>query len=295
MAKPLVSVLLITYNSSKFIEETLESALNQTYQKIELIISDDGSTDDTVKICKKWLKNNNQRFVNSEIICVERNTGIPANCNRGLRCCEGEWIKLIAGDDILYPECITMNVDYICANKEAKVVQSLCNLYLKNFEGVPYDTQPSTKKYDFFNLSTGSELYDYILKVAYNVFAPAIFIEKKILEEIGGFDERFKLMEDYPLWLKLTKKNVKINLLTEITVGYRISDNSVMKDKKIYMTEKFAKESIFFLNNFFSPYDRDFRVKKEIFKFKIIILLDKYGFNKPNFFSKVIYSLIFKF
>jgi len=81
---PLVSIIVITYNSAKFVLETLESAKAQTYQNIELIISDDGSTDNTVQICREWLKNNKESFVNTELITVEKNTGIPANCNRGV-------------------------------------------------------------------------------------------------------------------------------------------------------------------------------------------------------------------
>ena len=81
---PLVSIIVITYNSSKYVLETLESAYNQTYQNIELIISDDCSTDDTVEVCKKWVDEHKDRFVRSEIITTPVNTGIPVNCNRGL-------------------------------------------------------------------------------------------------------------------------------------------------------------------------------------------------------------------
>src|SRR5690606_22852216 len=98
MENPLVSIIVITYNSSKYVLETLESARAQTYQNIELIISDDGSKDATVQICRDWLKENSDRFVHSQLLTVEHNTGIPANCNRGVKASKGEWIKLIAGD-----------------------------------------------------------------------------------------------------------------------------------------------------------------------------------------------------
>ena len=85
MENPLVSIIVITYNSSKYVLETLESAKAQTYQNIELIISDDGSQDETVELCEKWLAENKDRFIDSQIITVEKNTGIPANCNRGVK------------------------------------------------------------------------------------------------------------------------------------------------------------------------------------------------------------------
>ena len=80
---PLVSIVLITYNSSKYILETLESVKNQVWENIELIISDDGSTDDTTTICSNWLEENKERFQNVQLITVAKNTGIPSNCNRG--------------------------------------------------------------------------------------------------------------------------------------------------------------------------------------------------------------------
>src|SRR4051794_20989340 len=98
---PFVSIIVFTYNSSNYVVETLESAKAQTYRNIELIVSDDGSTDETIPLCLDWLTKNKQEFLRAEIITVEKNTGIPANCNRGVKAAAGEWVKLIAGDDIL--------------------------------------------------------------------------------------------------------------------------------------------------------------------------------------------------
>lgn len=70
--KPLVSIVVTTYNSSKYVLETLESVKAQTYKNIELIISDDYSLDNTVEICKKWITENSDRFVNTKIIIVKK-------------------------------------------------------------------------------------------------------------------------------------------------------------------------------------------------------------------------------
>ena len=70
---PLVTVVVITYNSSKYVIETLDSIYNQTYTNLELIISDDCSKDDTIKICEDWLKKNGNRFYHTEIITTEIN------------------------------------------------------------------------------------------------------------------------------------------------------------------------------------------------------------------------------
>ena len=114
---PLVSVPVVTYNSSKYVLETLESIKAQTYQNIELIVSDDCSTDDTVEICRKWIEENANRFVRTELITSPTNTGISANLNRAEAACRGEWVKPIAGDDLLLPDCIDICVNYVL-NKE---------------------------------------------------------------------------------------------------------------------------------------------------------------------------------
>ena len=92
---PLVSVVVITYNSAQYVLETLNSIKEQSYSNIELIISDDCSKDKTVEICRDWLAKNKEKFVRTELITVEKNTGTSANINRGIKASKGKWIKSI--------------------------------------------------------------------------------------------------------------------------------------------------------------------------------------------------------
>ena len=87
---PLVSVIVITYNSSNTVIETLDSIAAQTYKDIELIISDDCSKDDTVKRIKLWIEEHKDFFVNCRIITTEENTGTVKNLNRGVKASKGE-------------------------------------------------------------------------------------------------------------------------------------------------------------------------------------------------------------
>src|ERR1700712_629182 len=112
MSHPLVSIVVLTYNSGKFIIETLESTFNQTYDNIELILSDDCSTDNTVQLAQAWVNDHKSRFKKAEVLTVPVNTGIPKNCNRGLRGAGGEWIKILSGDDVLHNSCIETFVRY---------------------------------------------------------------------------------------------------------------------------------------------------------------------------------------
>ena len=101
LSDPLVSIIVVTYNSSKYILETLESAKAQTYNNIEIVISDDGSTDSMVEICKEWLSEHLGRFRTTKCSILENSKRIVLKCNLCLLKAKGEFIKNITGDDVL--------------------------------------------------------------------------------------------------------------------------------------------------------------------------------------------------
>jgi glycosyltransferase involved in cell wall biosynthesis len=225
MANTLVSVIVVVYNSSQFVVETLESVSNQTWREIELIITDDCSDDDTVEVCNNWLKKNNNKYLISKIITSEKNTGIPANVNRGLNVAKGDWIMLLAGDDTLKPDCIKENMLWITARPSVNILFSRINVYKDTFEpqnfletipGDPFNPDSIL----FHNRSADSQ-YKMLLLTDRIHFTPSAFLNRKTIQTVGGFDERFKMLEDYPMWLKLTKNGFKLFFMDKITVNYR--------------------------------------------------------------------------
>ena len=285
---PLVSIIVITYNSSKYVLETLESAKAQTYQNIELIISDDGSTDKTIEICENWLAENKERFVHIHIITVEKNTGIPANCNRGVKATKGEWVKLIAGDDQLRENCIECNISYIVSLKEVEVLQTVSRFYYDTFtESNFFHTAPNDTS--FFDLSA-EEQYNCLLR-SNLIIAPSTLIKKSCVERVGGFDEDFKLMEDYTMWLSLTKNGVKVHFLDTETVNYRIHSPSVQRNGKVHISPSFCLEQIKFYRKYMP---QSLSRKLEILRFNLFIIYDKIGLNNNSLISKFLYSLTSK-
>lgn len=214
---PLVSVRVITYNSSKTVIETLDSVKNQTYQNIELIISDDCSPDNTVEICSAWLEANKDRFVRTELITVPKNTGTAANINRAIRACRGEFIKGIAGDDILEPECIGININNI-----GNAVMAISDLIY--FDGdrilpAPYD---SKILYALTHLPRKKRVKLYSRTLAF--FNPPTQFSNKILtEKIGGFDDNSTVLEDIPFYFKVFDSDCKLEYIPQVTVRYRSS------------------------------------------------------------------------
>ncbi|MVN21007.1 glycosyltransferase family 2 protein [Mucilaginibacter arboris] len=223
MLERLVSVIVVAYNSEEFIIETLESIWQQNYKSIELIISDDCSHDLTIKLCKEWmyLDKNKNRFTNIKILEHHENTGIASNCNRGFAKASGEWIKLIAGDDLLLPNCISSFMDYSQKNPNARVLVSK----LKTFKDTP-DNVLSTWPYKSVFPSKLKTQIKEQLKANF-IKAPAVFLNRVMLSSLGGFNETYPFLEDDPLWTKILINNIKFHYIPKCLVAYRIHNKGV--------------------------------------------------------------------
>ena len=220
----LVSVTVITYNSAKYVIEALESAKAQTYKNIELIISDDHSTDNTLDDCRQWLENNKKRFIRTELITVPENTGVSANCNRGIRAAQGEWVKFIAGDDTLLADCIEDNIKFVDRHQEAHIVFSQVKVYEHLFEEKNFKmTTPAEFPANLMHQDlSAADQFERLLLSDRIHYTPSCFLNKQAIFKVGGYDESNRLVEDYPMWLKLTQSGEKLCYFHKPTVGYRI-------------------------------------------------------------------------
>ena len=223
--QPLVSVAVIAYNSSATVLETLESIYNQTYPNIELIISDDCSTDNTLDVCRKWLCSHEQRFSSTRIIVSGANTGVTGNCQRVWESCGTEWLKFIAADDVLFPNCIDDNMNFVAQHIDAQCVFSKVEVI-----GIPKEDGElfckSRYDYSFFEMSP-KEQYEKILPWC-SIPIVTAFLNNKNLREIGlNFDTRIPMLEDRPFYLNAIAAGVRFDLLDKQTVGYRVHPNSL--------------------------------------------------------------------
>lgn len=225
MEKPiLVSVVVVTYNSGHFILDTLESIKFQTYSYLELIITDDCSTDNTVELCSNWLNINKTRFYRVKLITSDYNTGITANRNRGFYAAKGEWIKHVDGDDKLFPHCIKDYVEHVSNNPNKNIVFSPLNVFgkgdLDRWNRLLY----TNFKY-IFSLKP-RDLKILLCKIC--LFpAPSLFINAEFFRRIGGFDESIRDLEDWPFWVKASFNGAHFDYIETAEVNYRISSSSL--------------------------------------------------------------------
>jgi glycosyltransferase involved in cell wall biosynthesis len=222
--EPVISVVVLAYNIQDLVLETLDSIYQQSYPHIELIVSDDCSTDQTVERCQEWLNINKDRFVDAKVVSAEKNGGIPANCNQGIRVSSGDWIKIIAGDDLFYTDAMEKFINNIKQDSSgmkkafhAKVVEFQDGVLVEQGPSVWGDPQKQK-----FNLPETSPEEQFKILIRFNpVYAPTVLLHKSIYEDIGYFDERFRFWEDRPMWIKITANNIKMHFLNENVVKYR--------------------------------------------------------------------------
>lgn len=215
----MVSVIIPTYNGGKFICHAIDSVLNQTYNNYEIIVIDDGSTDNTKKVIREY---------NSKIKYIYHdNKGLSFSRNVGLTEAEGEYIVMLDADDILdrnYLETQLMNL-----NREHGCEIVVCRN--KIFFKLDRTGAPKVKK--IWRLFKN----DYDIHIYYRNIAPphAFMFRINLVREIGGFDESLRACEDYDFWFRaISRKKVNYNPLSK--VYYRKHSKSMSADKKNQLT-----------------------------------------------------------
>lgn len=249
--KPLVSATILTYNSAETIEEALESIKNQTYDNLELVISDDGSKDNTVSMCEKWAEENHSRFRRIEILRSDSNVGISANVNRCLRACKGEWAKSLAADDIMMPDCISTYVDFVLSHPEYNIVLArLTPFRIAGGKKELSPTIPLDERFNYieeFNNCDAHGQFRILLRDGCFLQAPTVFRRVAFTLE-HPYNGIYKYEEDYPYWLMLTNQGYKLHILFKETVQYRIGNSLSHRTVDYYSRKYMSTRSLFFWN-----------------------------------------------
>ena len=292
----IVTVGVVTYNASKYIVEALESAFEQSYGALNLVISDDCSKDNTVALVEQWIKQDRvqKRFLSIQLITVPQNTGVSANCNRVIQASPTDWIKFHAGDDLLLPKCIEDNMNYVSQNPEAQILFSQVKVYQETFEDRNYiNTTPHQFPNNLFHAGLDTQKQFEILVLCDRIhYTPSYMFHKHALEKVGFYDENERLVEDYPMWLKLTKAGIRLHYFHTPTVGYRIHSNASNNTG----SEVLFKPSV--INNFnvrqkyAHPHLPWVIVKQETWSYYATLVFKSLKIIKANALTKFLYQMI---
>ena len=208
MSDCLVSVVMPAYNAEKFIKESIDSILNQTYRNFELIIINDGSQDSTDKIVKEYTDSRIRYLLNT------RNLGIACTLNTGLGNARGKYIMRLDSDDIASVDRIEIQVEYMENHPDIAVLGCGMRTFGRGFE--PYDMIPSCEPDQ--------------IKIESLFFCPishpSVMLRSSLVDEGFLYNPTYERIEDYELWDRIFNKH-KIAALSKILVKYRLHPGQV--------------------------------------------------------------------
>ncbi len=226
---PLVTIGILSYNYSQFIEDTLNSLLLQTYKNIELIITDDCSTDNSVSIIKEWVKKNNVKCL---LFIEKNNKGIPTCCNTIIKHSTGKYLALFASDDIMNPERIEKQVNEMEAvGSEYAFCFSNVELINEMGEGMGF----FYKSDKLIGIHEGNTFRNYLVN-SFKIPAPSLLFRKEIFNIIGLYDERLST-EDIDMYFRILPY-YKIKYCNYIGVKYRVKENPLQAFVKKYNNDR---------------------------------------------------------
>jgi glycosyltransferase involved in cell wall biosynthesis len=185
-SKPIeVSVIIPTYNRGWIIKEAIDSVLAQEFKDFELIVLDDGSTDNTLEILNS--------FQHDIKVLRQRNQGVSAARNRGIAEASGRFIAFLDSDDLWLPQKLFRQVEFFKKNPDAQICQTEETWIRK---GVRVNPKKRHKKPE-------GMIFEPSLALCL-VSPSAVMMRRSLFEKVGGFDETLPACEDYDLWLRIS-------------------------------------------------------------------------------------------
>ncbi len=214
---PTFSIIIPVYNASAYIEQSLASVFAQSYDDFEVIVVDDGSTDDTVDRVKKFSHHQSLRYV------YQNNAGVAAARNTGLQLANGKLIAFLDADDLWHPGKLAAHFERMQASPKI-------GLSFNWFE-VFYDRPEAECLMPWFAPPTKSTLNweDFLIR-NWTGTSSTVVIRAECLQNGQGFDARFRTGEDYQLWLEIAQNGWEVSFIAEPLTMYRKRPHSLTVD-----------------------------------------------------------------
>lgn len=203
MSTPLISCIVPVYNGERFLSEALDSVLGQTYRPLEVLLSDDGSTDGTPKIAARYSKQ--IRYLR------HANAGPAAARNRGLELAEGDFVALLDADDLWHPEKLQRQMDQFQEIPDLDI----CVTCFQNF----WTSEMAEAEKHQHNHP--------LLKPWPGYAVPTMLARRYVFtDKVGLYDEQVRHGENTEWFLRAAEQNVHIELLRDVLVRRRLYDNN---------------------------------------------------------------------
>lgn len=207
---PQISVITTTYNAAKYIRESINSILAQTFTDFEFIIIDDASTDNTPDVVKN--------FTDKRIIFIQNkeNIGAYASANKGLEIAKGKYVARLDADDVADKDRLKIQYEFLEQNGEYEVVGSNIILINSIGERVGERVYPETDEDNLGNIF-----------FANTIPHSSAMYRRAFVNKVGNYSTEYNKSQDYDLWLKIIEHGGKLHNLQKFLVYYRIHDTSI--------------------------------------------------------------------
>lgn len=216
MNNSLLTVLMPVFNAEKYLQEAIDSILQQTFPYFEFLIIDDGSTDSSIDIINS---NTDPRI---RLVKNVTNLGISATLNKGIELSSNELIARMDADDISYPERLQKQYDFFNEHPDCALLSTAARTITRDKEPVSIDDFKSP--YFFYNLIFECWIYH-----------PTVMYRRSIVQQEGGYSTPWS--EDFELWWHISR-NYKIWHLTDVLLDYRLTEESICRVAKKEEYEK---------------------------------------------------------
>ena len=269
----LVSVIVPAYNAAAFIVETLESVKNQTYARLECIVVDDGSTDNTAEMVKNWIRSD-ERF----IYVHQSNKGLSGARNTGMDNARGAFFQFLDADDVLRPTKLAVQVA-LMQSEEAQVS------YTDYSTGISSDVYTPSTYYRSAQFKTGQWLEELIERWESSLVIPphCFLFRAELFREHGiRFDTSLPNHEDFDCWVHIFRLRPVIRYIDQKLCIYRITDNSMSKKMRA-MGEGFLEV----MKNQIGVSGQSKQLRSLLEKKRREILKRYYRFDRMTFLDKI--------
>jgi glycosyltransferase involved in cell wall biosynthesis len=215
---PRVSVIIPSYNTATYLQAALDSVLTQTFDDWEVVLCDDGSTDNTRSLVEAALPafHGRLRYV------YQTNKGLPAARNTAIRNSSGEFLALLDADDVWLPHRLERGVALMDRDRSLGLIHGHVARIDTRGEFVEYPARPPLK------YLSGSIAHNIYARRAH-LICPTILFRKECVDTVGGFDETMRATEDRDMWFRIAEK-YRVGYIDEVLANYRISPNSMSRD-----------------------------------------------------------------
>jgi teichuronic acid biosynthesis glycosyltransferase TuaG len=209
--EPVVSVVMPAYNAARYIEASINSSLAQTMSSLEVIVVDDGSTDDTTEIVSGYGE--------KVRLLTQQNAGVAAARNRAIEEATGEWIAFLDSDDIWFPDKLQRQLE----GADSKAWSHTDYVFIgTEFDGTVRSTDTSSKY--------GGEVTPRLL-VENFIGTSTVLARKNLLIEMGGFAKDLRAISDWDLWLRMSAK-FPLDYIGEVLAEYRIHQAAMSRSAR---------------------------------------------------------------